>query len=810
MKTLDRAKEIVSRMTLEEKADFFSGKNYWETKDIERLGLKSVIMTYGSNGLRKQINGQNYAGFYESEPAVCFPTGALAACSWDPELLERMGEAVGDKALREGVGMIMGPTIDIKRSPLGGNNYDSFSEDPKLTAELAVGYVKGVQSKGIGACVQHFAASNQEFAKMINDSVVDEHALYDIYFMPFYEVISRTDPWAILASANKVNGVYVTESYWLLTNVLRERFGFKGMVISDWAATADSANSVTAGLNLEMPYSGPESGKKILDAIKNHELNEASLDNAVTRTVEMLLKSHANENRPSRTDEMDHELAREIAEKSAVLLKNDGILPLSDQRVAFIGGFAKNPRFQGIGQKKINPTQIENAYDEAIKNGYNVKYAQGYPMNDQEDAESLLVEALEVADAVETVVVFIGIPEDFESENTDRKDLMLPKTHLKLVNEIAKINSNMVVVLSCGGPVDMRWDKDAKAVLLTYLAGQASGGATVNLLWGKVNPSGRLAESWPVRLEDNPSYGRFSNNRAYSEYRESVFVGYRFYEDTGTAVAYPFGHGLSYTRFTYDNFKVTELGNNNFEVSVDVTNIGSRDGADVVQLYVGLADSKIVRARKELKSFKKVYVKAGMTETVTMRLGRAAFAYHNPVCHRISVESGEYTLYLCRNSHINRLTATVNVLGDQRDELTMVGSNGLKAYKKIAFPLDIPDDDFFIHLGYTPAYKDTKRVYQYDRNSALIDIKETLIGRILFRKLERRLAYIAKHTGSFEADTKLQEMVECMPLRSMNMVHLLDLEQVEGIVDIANRHYLSGLKKLHLCGRIKRKSNKCD
>lgn len=801
MKTLDRAKEIVSKMTLEEKADFFSGKNYWETKDIERLGLKSVIITDGSNGLRKQTNGHNYAGFYESEPSVCFPTGAMAACSWDPDLLEKMGEAIGDKALREGVGMIMGPTIDIKRSPLGGRNYDSFSEDPKLTSELSVGYVKGVQSKGIGACVQHFAASNQEYAKMINDSVVDEHALYDIYLAPYYEVITRSDPWAILASANKVNGVYVTESYWLLTNVLRERFGFKGMVISDWAATADSANSVAAGLNLEMPYSGPESGRKILSAIKSHELTEAQLDSAVTRTVEMMLRSHANETRPSRTDEMDHELAREIAEQSAVLLKNDGILPLNDQRVAFIGGFAKNPRFQGTGQKKLNPTKVENAYDEAIKNGYTVTYAQGYPMNEQEDAESLLVEALEVADAAETVVVFIGIPEKLENDNADREDLLLPESHLRLVREVAKINSNLIVVLQCGGPVDMKWDKDAKAILLTYLAGQASGSATVNLLWGKVNPSGRLAESWPVRLEDNPSYGHFSTNRAYSEYRESVFVGYRFYEDTGTAVSYPFGHGLSYTRFTYDNFKVTELGNNNFEVSVDVKNYGSRDGAEVVQLYVGLNDSKIVRARKELKSFKKVYVKAGMTETVTMRLGRAAFAYHNPVCHRISVESGEYTLYLGRNSHVNRLTTTVNVVGDQRDELTMAGSNGLKSYKNIGFPLVIPDDDFIIHLGYTPAYRGSKSYYQFDRNSSLLDIRETLVGKILFRKLKRRLSHIAKHSTEFEADTKLQEMVECMPLRSMSMVHLLDLEQVDGIVDIANRHYLSGLKKLHICKR---------
>lgn len=797
MDITEKAQEIVAKMTLEEKADFCSGKNYWETKSIDRLSINSFLMADGSNGVRKQISNDKYRGDNNTIPASCFPTEALCACSYDRKLMEELGEAIGDECLKQGVGVLLGPSINIKRSPLCGRNFDYYSEDPYISGEMGASFIKGVQSKGVGCALKHLAAYNQEYSRVVNDSVVDERALFDIYLTAFYLAIKKANPYGIISSYNRLNGVFVSESSWLLTDVLRDRFGFEGAVISDWASIAEAVNSVSAGVGIEMPYTGKLNAKRIIKAVEEGDLSERHLDKVVTKNIELALKVQLNEHKSTKTLEENHELARKIVEESSVLLKNDGILPLKDQRVAFIGAMAKEPRFQGRGSSAAEIVDIENPLDEAIKAGYPVLYAKGYPTEEGENVENLLTEALEVADKAETVVIFAGLPDSYEGDGMDRKDMLIPGEQLSLINEVAKVNSNLVVVLQCGSPVDMEWDKNAKAVLLTYLGGQAVGSATVNLLWGKVNPSGRLAETWPKEVTDIPCYEHFSNNRDFTEYRESIYVGYRYYTTAKVKVAYPFGHGLSYTKFTYDNFKVEDLGNNEFEVSVDITNIGTRDGAEVVQLYIEKPDSKIFRAKRELKEFDKVYIKAKETETVKMKMTPMHFAYYNPVCHGLAIEGGEYRIVLGRNASKERLSETVNVVGDGRESLTMSGSNGLPAYKKPSHPLDIPDEDFYAHLGYTPAYKTVEHAYKYDIHSCLSDMEDTLIGRIIVKRAIKRFKNRAKRALGEYNTTKTVEKIMDSPLRGFSMMGIYSRTQIEGLVALANGDFFTGMKKIH-------------
>lgn len=791
-----QAKDIVSKMTLEEKAGFCSGKNFWESKEMIRLGLKSYMLTDGPHGLRKQIGVADHLGINNSVPATCFPTAATTACSFDPELLHEMGEALGEKCIRENVSVILGPGINIKRSPLCGRNFEYFSEDPYLTGELASSLVDGIQRKGVGTSLKHFAANNQESARMVCDSVVDERALREIYFPAFERVVKKTQPWTVMCSYNKLNGIYASENKWLLSNVLRDEWGYEGLVVSDWGATAGAVNGIKAGLDLEMPYSGPVNAKRICRAVENGELTINELDKCVIRNVELSLKAQQEKKPSIRSEEDDHKLARKVAASSMVLLKNNGILPLkSDDNVAFIGEMAKKPRYQGAGSSKINPSILENAYDEAIKQGYKVAYANGYLLEGKGNNGDCLKEAVELAKTSDKVVIFTGLPDEYESEGYDRDSLKMPKEHLDLIDVVTKINQNVVVVLQCGSAIEIPWKNDVQAILLSYLSGQGGGSATVDLLWGKENPSGKLAETWPRALESCSSYNFFPGNLKSVEYLESIYVGYRYYDVVAADINYPFGHGLSYTTFEYSNLQVESTGENEFTVRVDVENTGNCFGREVVQLYVTKPESSIFRAPKELKGFSKIALNQGDKKTVTFKLDKESFRYYNVKAKAFCIEGGKYNICVGQSSRNLLLEVSIDVVGDNKEELLKGDIEFLTDYVNPKLPLTVSDEQFTRLLGHKPPYFDPKAKPVYDASSSLGDIKDTFIGKKLLKSLMRQSDLLEDNADAGMkkmADT----MIKSMPLRAMTMTGKINLGQVDGIVDMANKHYIRGIRKL--------------
>jgi len=792
----EQAKDIVSKMTLEEKAGLCSGKNFWELKEVARLGLNSHMITDGPHGLRKQEGAADHLGINKSVPSTCFPTAVTTACSFDPDLLYEMGEALGEKCIRENVAVILGPGINMKRSPLCGRNFEYFSEDPYLTAEVASGLVDGIQSKGVGTSLKHYAANNQEAARMVCDTVVDERALREIYLAAFERVVKKSQPWTVMCSYNRLNGTYASEHKWLLSNVLRDEWEFEGLVVSDWGATAGVVEGLKAGLDLEMPYSGTVNAKRICKAVKNGTLTMEELDKCVLRNVKLYIKAQQNKKPSTRTEKDDHKLARKVAAGSMVLLKNEGILPLKkEDKVLFVGEMAKKPRYQGAGSSKINSSFLDNAYDEALKEGYNVTYADGYLLEGKEGNGEKLKEALELARVSEKVVIFAGLPDEYESEGFDRDSLKMPQEHLDLIEEITNVNKNVIVVLQCGSPVELPWKNDVKGILLAYLAGQGGGAATVDLLWGKENPSGKLAETWPVSLETCSTYHYFPGNLKSVEYRESIYIGYRYYDAVEAEINYPFGYGLSYTTFDYSNLKTKETGENDFTVYVDVENTGECSGREAVQLYIAKPDSVIFRAPKELKGFTKVALNPGEKKTVTMKLKKESFRYYNVKANAFCIEGGTYHISVGKSSRDLILEASVNVTGDHKEELLRNEMEFLTEYLNPKVPFTICDEQFTRLLGYKPPHFDPKAKQVYDASSSLGDIKDTFIGKILVKSIKGKSDLLEDN-----ADAGMKKMADAMimsmPLRTLSMTGALNLDQIDGLADMANRHYIRGIRKM--------------
>lgn len=648
-------KKIISEMTIEEKAGLCSGLNFWESKPIERLGVPSVMMTDGPHGLRKQAGKSDHLGLMESVPATCFPTAVGTAASFDRAGLKEMGEALGDECIAENVAIILGPGANIKRSPLCGRNFEYFSEDPFLSSEMAAAHIKGVQSKGVGTSLKHYAANNQENRRNTSSSEVDERTVHEIYLAAFEGAVKDAQPTTVMCSYNRINGVYASEDHWLLTEVLRDKWGFEGLVVSDWGAVNERVKGLAAGLEWEMPVSGGIGDAEIVAAVNSGELPIAILDLAVERILKVL--ERVTGDKPAVTFDKDkhNALARKLAADSMVLLKNDNhVLPLkAGQKIAFIGEYAETPRYQGAGSSMINPPFITSSLD-AVKEHCEVTYAKGYPAMSHEPDESLIAPAIEAAKAADVCVVFAGLPPSFESEGFDRDHMSLPEQQNKVIAEVAKVCKNVVVVLQNGSPVEMPWVNDVSGVLEAYLGGQAAGGAIVDLLFGKVNPNGKLAETFPIRLQDNPSYLFYQGEGDIAEYREGIFVGYRYYDKKYVNVLFPFGHGLSYTTFEYFNLKINKSeikDTDTVEVSVDVKNTGSVTGKEIVQLYVGKKEQDIViRPVRELKGFDKIELNPGETKTVTFTLGKRAFAYWNTKLHDWHVESGEYVIEVGKSS----------------------------------------------------------------------------------------------------------------------------------------------------------------
>lgn len=658
-------KAIIREMTLEEKAGMCSGKDFWHLKGVERLGIPEVMVSDGPHGLRKQAEEADHLGLNESIKAVCFPTACATACSFDRDLLEEMGERIGDECQAEDLSVILGPAVNIKRSPLCGRNFEYFSEDPYLASQMAAAHIKGVQSKNVGTSIKHFAANNQEHRRMSCSSEIDERTLREIYLAAFETAIKEAKPDTVMCSYNRINGEFASENHWLLTEVLRDQWGFEGYVMSDWGAVNDRVKGLKAGLELEMPGSGGNTDKEIVEAVKSGELEEAVLDRAVERILNIVFKFTDNRQEGKFDLEEDHKLAAKIAGESMVLLKNEGVLPLPAQgkKIAFIGKFAETPRFQGGGSSHINSFKITSAL-EAVKEVAEVTYAQGYDVKEDVIDQAMLDQAVETAKEADVAVIFAGLPDAFESEGYDRTHMRMPDCQNTLISEIAKVQENVVVVLHNGSPVEMPWADQVKGILEAYLCGQAVGQAEVDILFGKVNPSGKLAETIPYKLSDNPSYLNFPGDGQKVEYKEGVFVGYRYYDTKETPVRYPFGYGLSYTTFEYSDLQLSSdkiKDTDKLKVTLKVKNTGNRAGKEIVQLYVADKTGAASRPVKELKNFVKVELQPQEEKTVEMELDKRSFAWYNTDIHDWYAASGEYEILAAASSRDIRLKKTVYV-----------------------------------------------------------------------------------------------------------------------------------------------------
>lgn len=662
--------EIVEKMSLEQKAKFVSGYDYWHLEEAKELGLPKIMVTDGPHGLRKQNTDKKTSdgiGLGNSVPATCMPPAATSACSWDENLLREEGEALAEECLQEKVSVILGPGTNIKRSPVCGRNFEYFSEDPLLAGKMSANLINGCQSKGIGNSLKHFACNSQEAFRMVVNEVIDERTIREIYFPAFEIAVKEAQPWTVMNSYNRINGVYASQNYWLQEQVLRKEWGFKGLVLTDWGASVDRIPGLENGTDLEMPSSGTLNTQRIIDAVNNGPLKEEVLDKRVDNVVDLIIKSKPALEKEFKFDvEAHHSIARKVAEGSMVLLKNEnGILPLkSGAKVAVIGELAKAPRFQGAGSSVINPTKLDNAYDELVKLGVDVTYAQGYEKGKDEINSQLVSEAKNVAAKADVALVFVGLTEEFEGEGYDRENINMPSSHNNLVSEIAKANENTVVVLAGGSVVYIPWISEVKALLNSGLGGQAGGSAVANILTGKVNPSGKTAETYPLTFDDNPTFGNYPGGPVVSEHKESVYIGYRYYDTAEKEVLFPFGYGLSYTTFEYSGIKLSAKEINDtdtLKVSFTIKNTGNVDGAEIAQVYVADKESTIFRPKKELRAFTKVFLKAGESKEVTLELSKRAFAYYNVNLGDWHVESGDFEIMVGASSRDIKLTDTVNV-----------------------------------------------------------------------------------------------------------------------------------------------------
>lgn len=698
--------DLIKQMTLEEKASFCSGLDYWHTAGLERLGIPVVMWTDGPHGIRKRSEKKDkeQTMSLKGVPAVCFPTAATTACSWDPDLIYEMGVLLGEECLKEQVTVILGPGTNIKRSPLCGRNFEYFSEDPYLAGEISAAFVNGVQSKGVGTSLKHFAGNNQETRRMTVDSIVDERTFREIYLTSFEKTVKQAQPWTIMCAYNRLNGTYCAENKWLLTDILRGEWGYKGMVVTDWGAENDRVEGLLAGQELEMPTSNGVGNKQIVEAVKSGKIPEEFLDEKVDNILTVIMRGKEVLGNYTYDAEAHHKKAREIASQCMVLLKNDGnILPLKkDADIAVIGEMAENPRYQGAGSSIVNAIKVDTAFDSIVEKGAKVTYAGGYSTKKKNKItdEQFIADAVKAAEGKEAVVLFIGLTEEFESEGFDRTHIGIPPLHSKLVDAVCAVNENVIVAVSGGAVIEMPWADKVKGIINCYLGGEASGGAVADIIFGDVNPSGKLAETYPLALSDTPCYNYFPGDVSTVEYRESVFVGYRYYDSAAKNVRFPFGYGLSYTSFEYSDIKLSSdniKDTDTVTVSFKIKNTGALDGAEVAQVYVQDNESTVFRPQKELKGFKKVFLKAGEETEVSITLDKRAFAYYNVNIHDWHVETGAFTVCVGSSSRDIKLTAAVNV--ESTVDAVIPDYRSVAPAYYSADVLNVPDEQFKEVLG---------------------------------------------------------------------------------------------------------------
>lgn len=801
---------ILTQLTLEEKASLCSGKDFWTTKSLDRLGIPSIMLTDGPHGLRKQnMSGAGDFGSTPSVPATCFPTASALAASWNRDLLQRVGRALGETCRAEQVAVILGPGANIKRSPVCGRNFEYFSEDPYLTGEMAKSHIQGVQSQGVGTSLKHFAANNQEHRRMVIDAVVDERALREIYLTGFETAVKEAQPWTVMCAYNQLNGTLCSENALLLDDILRGEWGFKGIVVTDWGAIHDRVKGIEAGVDLEMPGSRGMNDAKIVEAVQSGRLDETVLDQAVLRLLEMTFCARQALAEDFQYDrEAHHQLAKAAAGEGAVLLKNEGgLLPLrEDASIAVLGEFAHTPKFQAYGSSLIQPTWVENALDTLMHLApERVSFAPGYSLKTDAVDEDLLREARAAAQAADVVVVFAGLTDDYESEGFDRAHMRLPANHNALIEAAVEANPNVVVVLSNGAPVEMPWIERVPAVLEGYLAGQAGGAAAAEILLGRINPSGKLAESFPARFEDNPSFKYFPQGPLAVEYRESIFVGYRYYDTLDLPVLFPFGHGLSYTTFEYSDLQVTVVGDGaagevDVRAAVRVRNTGPRAGKEIVQVYVRDPDASIMKPVRELKGFEKVALEPGEAKVVNFQLGKRAFAYYDVDCEDWVVEPGVYEIQVGASSRDIRQTETVT-LGEAHHQPAAVRVQ----------PGDLPlsDEAFRALLGRDLPNNVPDPAAPFTHDTPVGDLRLKPWGQRIYDNI--MVGFDKANAASRGPDGKyppqvmmMRQVIEDMPLGKLLMFNPgMSPTLVEGMLLMANGSLLKGALKLFQARRGK-------
>ncbi len=789
----NKIRELISQMTLEEKASLCSGKDFWTTKPVARLGVGSFVMSDGPHGLRKENEDDDNVGLKSSFPATAFPPAVSLAATWNTDLAAQVGDALGKQCLDQKVDILLGPGVNIKRSPLCGRNFEYFSEDPYLAGKLGAAYIEGVQSNGIGTSLKHFCANNNEYLRMTISSIVDERALREIY-LPAFEECVKKQPYTVMASYNRINGVYASDNEKLLDGVLRKEWGFEGLVVSDWNATNDRVEGIRAGMDLEMPASGGKNDRLIVEAVKKGTLDEVALDKVVERILRLLYKCESARKDYKADYDAAHDLARRVAEESIILLKNDeNLLPADENKdILVIGALAKHSRYQGSGSSRINPYRLVSFTDCLTAKGKKFDYAEGYTLKGNGHDEKLYAEAINKAKNFEgTIVCFIGLTDNYESEGYDRTHLSLPAAHDKLVSALKGLGKDVVFVLSGGSPVLMPWLKNTSTLLNAYLPGEAGGEAIYNVIFGKVNPSGKLAETYPLAEKDSIASKYFPMGPINVEYRESIFVGYRYYDAAKKEVAFPFGYGLSYTTFEYSDLKCSQNG-----VSFTLRNTGSRDGAEVCQLYVSDKNPVVFKAPKELKGFRKVFLKAGESTTVKMDLDMRSFAFYNTVTEKWYAPKGEYSILIGSSSRDIRLEGTVKV--DFKDVQPVPDYATIcPQYYDIENSETIDDSQFHNLYGRSIAPNVAPKRGEFNQNTTIGDFSCCLIGKIII-KVAPKLIKSQVPDADMTTMIMLTQGMKAMPLRGLTGISsgLIDSRLIDGMLLWGNKHRLRGMIKM--------------
>lgn len=786
-------KHLIEQMTIEEKTALLSGKNVWQTWNIDRLEIPSIFCSDGPHGVRKQAGAGDHLGLNASLEATCFPTAATIANSWEEELGEEIGRALGEEAAVQEVDVLLGPGLNIKRSPLCGRNFEYFSEDPYLSGKMASAYIKGIQDQGVYACPKHFAVNSQELRRMAMNSVVDERTLREIYLHGFEIAVKEGKAKTIMSSYNEINGVYANENKHLLQDILRKEWGFDGIVITDWGASNSHIDGVKAGSNLEMPSPGFDSARELIAGLQEKKITEQEIDECVDALLDAILdlKEKKKNRTTSFSKENHHELAKKAAKKSIVLLKNEGvpqpILPLKKEcKVALIGDFALTPRYQGAGSSMVNPTKLETA-QQIYKNYFPnaVGCVKGYERNGEQNI-SLNQEAIALAKQADVVLYCFGLDELSESEGLDREHMRIPQNQIHLLEQLHQVNKNIVGILSGGSSIEMPWDTCCKALLHTYLGGQAGASAWLEIVLGMENPSGKLNETYPIQYEDTPAFSYFPSEQRNSEYREGLYVGYRYYETVGQEVKYPFGYGLSYTDFSYTDLVVGEKG-----VEFTIKNIGDRDGEEIAQLYITTPNETVFAPKKQLKGFKKVLVKAKEEVRVTIPFDDMTFAYWNTTTKQWEVEGGTYNILIGKNVRDIQLKQTV-----QKQATTTQGSYDKKQYASY-YSGDIKDvskQAFETLLGHS--VPDGTWSGELTKNDAICQLyyAKSRIGRFIYYVLTK-LKKKSEEKGTPDLNILF---IYNMPFRGIAKMTngMVSMEMVDGMVEVVNGQFLKGMKHI--------------